>query len=132
MTLDEIIYLLMSDVIIKKSRGPSDMRLIKHKDTTDMTEVLRHQFCRVFTGEHGIDIPILEPHTTEKLAAVEVTPDMVLKRLMRLKVGKSCGHDEIHPHLLCELAKQQVAPLIKIYRVWASHETGRKQQCLRS
>ena len=39
------------------------------------------------------DIPIIEPSTAAKLAAVEVTPDMVLKRLMKLKVGKSCGPD---------------------------------------
>ena len=44
-------------------------------------------------------IPILELCTAEKLAAVEVTPDMVLKRLMKLKVGKSCEPDTIHPHL---------------------------------
>ena len=78
-----------------------------HNDT-DKAEVLQHQFCRVFTREPEGDIP-----TAEKLAAVEVTPDMVLKRLMKLKVGKSCGPDEIHPRLLCELAKQQAAPLNK-------------------
>ena len=62
-----------------------------------------------------IDIPIIESRTAEKLAAVEVTPDMVLKRLMKLKVGRSCGPDEIHPHLLCELANQQAAPLTKLF-----------------
>ena len=83
---------------------PSDMSSIKHNDT-DKAEVLQHQFYRVFTREHEGDIPILEPHTAEKLAAVEGTPDVVLKRLMKLKVGKSCGPDEINQHLLCELAK---------------------------
>ena len=71
-------------------------------------EVLQHQFCQIFTREPEGDIPIIEPRTAEKLAAVEVTPDMVLKRLMKLKVGKSCGPDEIHPRLLCELAKQHL------------------------
>ena len=85
---------------------PSDLSSIKHNNT-DKAEVLQHQFYRVFTGEPGCDIPIIELHTAEKLAAVEVTPDMVLKRLMKLKVGKSCGPDEIHP-LLCELAKQHL------------------------
>ena len=82
---------------------PSDLSSMKHNNT-NKAEVLQHQFCRVFTRESEGDIPILEPHTAEKPAAVEVTPD----------VGKSCGPDEIHPHLLCELAEQQVAPLTKL------------------
>ena len=93
---------------------PSDLSSIKHNDT-DKAEVLQHQFCRVFTREPEDDIPILEPRTAEKLTAVEVTPDVVLKRLMKLKVGKSCGPDEIHPRLLCELAEQQAAPLTKLF-----------------
>ena len=104
----------------------SDQSLIKHNDT-DKAEVLQHQFCRVFTREPEGDIPIIEPRTAEKLAAVEVTPDMVLKRLMKLKVEKSCGPDEIHPCLLCELDKQHLrqSSLTKVYRVGASWETGR-------
>ena len=93
---------------------PSDLSSIKHNDT-DKAEVLQHQFCRVFTREPESDIPILEPRTAEKLTAVEVTPDVVLKRLMKLKVRKSCGPDEIHPRLLCELAEQQAAPLTKLF-----------------
>ena len=75
---------------------PSDLSSITYKD------------CRVLTREPEGDIPILKPRTAEKLAAVEVTPDVVLKRLMKLKVGKSCGPDEINPCLLCELAKQHI------------------------
>ena len=67
---------------------PHDPSSIKHNDT-DKADVLQHQFCRVFTREHVGDIPIIEPRTAEKLAAVEVTPNMALKRLMKLKVGKS-------------------------------------------
>ena len=85
---------------------PSDPSLIKHNDT-DKADVLQHQFCRVFTREPKGDIPVIELRTAEKLAAVEVTPDMVLKRLMKLKVGKSC--------LLCELANQQAASLTKLF-----------------
>ena len=44
-----------------------DLSLIKHNDT-DKAEVLQHQFCLVFTREPEGDIPILEPHTAEKLA----------------------------------------------------------------
>ena len=90
-------------------RDPGDLSSIKHNDT-DKAEVLQHQLCRVFTREPEGDIPILEPRI-----AVEVTLDMVLKRLMKLKVGKSCGLDEIHPRLLCELAKQQAPPLTKLF-----------------
>ena len=79
----------------------------------------RQKYCNISSVESSRepegDIPILEPRTAEKLAAVEVTPDVVLKRLMKLKVGKSCGHDEIHPRLLCELAEQQAAPLTKLF-----------------
>ena len=81
--------------------------------TTDQEEVLQHQFRRIFTRDGNI--PILEPHTTEKLAAVEVTPDMVLNRMIKLRVEKSFGPDEIHPRLLCELAKQQAAHLTKLF-----------------
>ena len=84
-----------------------DPSSIKHNDT-DKAEILQHQFCRVFTREHEGDIPIIEPRTAEKLAAVEVTPDMALKRLINLKVKKSCRPDKIHPCLLCESAKQHL------------------------
>ena len=60
------------------------------------------------------DISILEPRTAKKLAAVEVTADVVLKRSMKLKMGKSCGPDEINPRLLCELAEPQAAHLLKL------------------
>ena len=30
-------------------------------------------------------------------------------------MGKSCGPDEIHPRLLCELDKQQAAPLTRLF-----------------
>ena len=93
---------------------PSDISLIKHNDT-NKAEILQHQLCRVFTREPEGDILILEPRTIEKLTAVHVTPDMVLKRLITLKVGKSYGPDEIHPRLLCELAKQEAAPLTKLF-----------------
>ena len=79
-----------------------DPSSIKQNDT-DKAKVLQHQFCRVFTREPEGDIPIIEPCT-----AVEVTLDMVSKRLVKLKVGKSCGPDEIHPRLLCELANQHL------------------------
>ena len=82
-----------------------DLSSIMHNDT-DKVEVLQHQFCLVFTREPEGDIPILERRTTEKLAAIEVTPDMVLKKPIKLKVEMSWGPDEIHPRLLCELAKQ--------------------------
>ena len=45
----------------------SDLSLIRHNDT-DKAKVLQHQFCRVFTTEPEGNIPILEPHTTEKLS----------------------------------------------------------------
>ena len=102
------------------------MSSIKHNDT-DKAEVLQHQFCRVVTREPEGDIPIIEPRTAEKLAAVEFTPDMVLKRLMKLKVGKSCRPDKIHPRLLCEPSSNQYlrqSSLTKVYRVGASRETG--------
>ena len=61
---------------------PSDPSSIKHNDI-DKEDVLQHQFCRVFTREPEGDITIIEPHTAEMMAAVEVTQDMVLKRLMK-------------------------------------------------
>ena len=54
---------------------------------TQKAEALQHQICRVFTREPGGDIPLLEPRTAEKLAAVEVTPDIVLKSPIKLNVG---------------------------------------------
>ena len=61
---------------------PSDLSSIKHNDT-DKAEALQHQFCRVFTREPEGGIPVIEPRTAEKLAAVEVTPDMVLNLAAR-------------------------------------------------
>ena len=93
---------------------PGDLSSINDNDT-DKAEVPQHQFCRVFTRQREGDIPILEC-TAEKLAAVEVTPDMMLKRLIKLKVGTSCGPDEIHPRILCVSYTSITFGRVRIYR----------------
>ncbi|CAL4102579.1 unnamed protein product, partial [Meganyctiphanes norvegica] len=51
-----------------------------------------------------------------QIGNITITPEMVEKKLEKLNINKSCGPDEIHPHVLQKTAKAMSKPLAIIFQ----------------
>jgi len=98
-----------------------DTHSIKHTDS-EKSEILQKQFCKVFTVEPVGPVPSLPLRTNTSLHEFAVTENQVLTKLLKLKVGKSCGTDEMHPFLLKELAHEISPALTSLFNY--SMESG--------
>jgi len=84
---------------------------------TEKAQVLAKFFCSVYTQEPDTDVPsIPEKRYNQPLHTLEITEEMVKKKLLKLKTDKSQGPDKIHPRLLKELADPLSKALAVIYR----------------
>ena len=54
-------------------------------------------------------------HLNDELVDLDITPDLVLKKLKKLKVNKSPGPDKIHPRVLHEIAEAISLPVAVIF-----------------
>ncbi len=73
-------------------------------------------FSSVFTEEDLSQIPNLEKrYQNDPIENLNITAEMVLKKLMKLKINKSAGHYEIHPRILKEIAKEICSPVAIIF-----------------
>ena len=70
----------------------------------DKASLLLRQFSSVFTREPNGEIPRIEQRTDITLPDPVITEEIVLDALQKINVNKSCGPDNLHPRLLCELA----------------------------
>ena len=69
-------------------------------------------FTSVFTIEDKDTIPsVTKDPTIDSLLTIDVTPKIVLDKLLKLNPNKSQGHDKMHPHFLKKLAHQLAVPL---------------------
>jgi len=85
-------------------------------DDNEKTELLNKFFTGVFTQEDTSKIPKLDTiHTRTQLTHIEITPEKVEKKLLKLKVTKSAGLDGFHPRILKETASSICLPLSTIY-----------------
>ena len=66
-------------------------------DDQDKANILQRQFSGVFTREPDTEIPELPKRTKTNVRSPMVTETMVRKEILRLKVNKSCGPDDVHP-----------------------------------
>ena len=73
-------------------------------DDTKKANILQKQFSSVYTKEPYGETPSMENRTQAKVQNLQITTDMVRKKLKALDFNKSCGPDDIHPQLLSELA----------------------------
>ena len=115
-----------------QSKVKSTISPLKNKKTAKLTnnekeqaEVLASQFASVMVDEPAGDIPRLPPKhlTTPPLETINVTTEMVLKKLQNLDVNKSPGPDEIHPRILKEVATSIAPALAMLYNnTLKSHE----------
>ena len=91
----------------------------------EQAEVLAAQFASVMVDEPEGDIPRIpnKPLITPPLDTINVTTEMVLKKLKDLNVTKSPGPDEIHPRILKEAAPSLAPALATLYNnTLKSHE----------
>ena len=78
------------------------------KTDEEKANVLCDYFTDVFTEEDIANIPDAQLHEElPQLQDINVTVDDVEKALMKLKLGKSPGPDQLHPRMLRELASVQ-------------------------
>ena len=85
------------------------------KTDEEKANVLCDYFTEVFTEELIANIPDAQLHE-ELLQDINFTVDDVEKALMKLKVGKSPGPDQLHPRMLRELASVLKIPLFILFR----------------
>ena len=83
-----------------------------------MAEVLNEYFSSVFTTEDISSLPVpfnkFEGNTSEHLGQLIVTPEMIAKKIKKMKDNKSPGVDGIPPKLLKEIVEQISTPLAKL------------------
>ena len=83
-----------------------------------MAEELNSYFASVFTKEGMINVPefLRETSFSEELKEISISREMVLGKLMGLKVDKSPGPDNLHPRVFKEVALEVVDPLVVIFQ----------------
>ena len=101
--------------------GPiEDENGVLQTDDSKQAEILNNFFTSVFTKEDLRDRPEPEMRFTDKpenkLTDLEITPDMVLKKLRGLKPGKAPGVDCISSNFLIEAAESLAIPLAMIFQ----------------
>ena len=84
----------------------------------EVAGVLSNFFKSVFTEEgDGLLLEFRERVSeNENLKDIEITEESGYKRLMKLKVDKACGPDELHPKLLKQCAVQIRKPLLILFK----------------
>ena len=86
-----------------------------------MTEVLNEHFSSVFTTEDFSSLPIpftkFEGNKSEHLVQLFVSPEMIAKKIRKMKDNKSPGVDGITPTLLKEIVEQISTPLAKVFNL---------------
>ena len=85
-----------------------------------MAEVLNEYFSSVFTTEDISSLPVLftkfEGNNSEHLGQLFVTPEMIAKKIKKMKNNKSAV-DEIPPKLLKEIVEQISTPLANCFNL---------------
>ena len=89
---------------------------IKATSYKDKAETLIF-FSSVFTLECLHDIPTAPTYFVEEvISTIDITPDLVRKKLQSLDPNKSPGHDNLHPHCLRELNSVISTPLSILFK----------------
>ena len=82
-----------------------------------MAEVLNEYFSSVFTTEDisSLLVPFtkFEGNKSEHIGQLFITPEMIAKKIKKMKDNKSSGVDGIPPKLLKEIVEQISTPLAK-------------------
>lgn len=85
-------------------------------------DILNKYFSTVFTKEDKTTIPVaaqifVGDVAAEGLTNIEITDELVFKKLQDLNVNKSPGVDDLHPKLLYELRTELSRPLAQLFQL---------------
>ena len=90
-------------------------------DGFQMAEVLNEYFSSVFTTEYISSLPVpltkFEGNKSEHLGQLIVTPEMIAKKIKKMKDNKSPGVDGIPPKLLKVIVDQISTPLANLFNL---------------
>ena len=87
------------------------------KTDDEKADVFLNYFGSVFTLEPDSEMPHFEERNYKGiLENIDLTEDMVLKKLKELKVNKSPGPDAIHPRVIQEIAESITVPITLIFK----------------
>ena len=90
-------------------------------DGFQMAEVLSECFSSVFTTEDISSLPApftkFEGNTSEYLGQLFVTPEMIAKKIKKMKDNILPGVEGIPPKLLKEIVEQISTPLAKVFNL---------------
>ena len=86
------------------------------EDDKDIVEVQVDYFSRVYTDFRGEQMPEMQNMTEAELTNIEITPEMVEKKLRGLNENKSSGSDIFHHYVLKEATQEMSEPLAIIYQ----------------
>ena len=104
----------------KEKVGPLKENGVTITDDKKSAELLNQYFASVFTIEETSYIPnppvIYDGPENHTLLHIEITSDMVLKKLQKLKPNKSPGVDNIYPVVLKHTAASIAQPLSHIFQ----------------
>lgn len=82
----------------------------------DKAEALNNFFASVFTVEDVENMPPAPTYVIDEVVySIQITPDVVKKKLEALNPNKSPGHDKWHPYFLREIADAICIPLSILY-----------------
>lgn len=93
-------------------------------DTVESNNTFNKYFASVFTTEDVSNIPEtvqIFDNSLTPLDNIEISEDLVFRKLGDLKLDKSPGPDGIHPKLLFELRNELTAPLTKLFNLSLSN-----------
>ena len=85
------------------------------EDDKEMTNVIGGYFKEVFSEETTGEMPAMNNQCVNQIGEVRIYRAELQKILERLNVNKSCGPDNLHPHLLQKTARTISEPLRIIF-----------------
>ena len=85
-------------------------------DNGEMATLLNNTFGSVFTNEDLANIPDCPPQAgNQSISNILFTPDMVAKKIMKLKISSSAGPDGISSRFLNDNVSSMAVPLALIF-----------------
>ena len=95
-------------------KGENGLQLENDKD---ICETIAKYFNSVYLAQSSEEMPEMQQMTNAQIGTIIITEDMVKDKLTKLNINKSCGPDEIHPHVLNKTASAMCIPLRLIFQM---------------